>query len=117
MSQPFTTRCPHCGEQVKVPYTDVSRFIRRDQALIGVARRKDLKEHLEKMVRKRWPASYLHPKQQAILELAEREDISQLTLKQIAEKVGVSGRYREHYTWRYLSQLRQKGLLSEKERG
>ncbi len=116
MSHPFVTRCPHCGESVKVPYADVSRFIRRDQALIGVARRKDLKEHLDQMKRKRWPADRpLHPKQQKILALAKREDLTALTLEQIADKVGIEGPWRENYVWQHLRKLRAKGLLPPKQ--
>ncbi len=116
MSHPFITRCPHCGESVKIPYADVSRFIRRDQALIGVSRRKDLKEHVHKMSHKRWEnRPTMHPKEQAILQLSKQEDLATLTLAQIAEKVGITGPWRMQYAWKHLKQLRQKGLLPPKQ--
>ncbi len=115
MSHPFITRCPHCGEHVKIPYVDVSRFIRRDQALIGVARRKDLKEHVSKMSRKRWGEDRpLHPKQQAILELAKQIDVNTLTLAELADKLNIAGPWRIAYASKHLNQLRKKGLVPSK---
>ncbi len=113
MSRLFITTCPHCGEQIKIPYAEVEHFVLRQQGLRSVAKRKDLKEHVSNMSRKRW-AGPLHPKQQKILELAQSEGLAGLTLNEIAEKVGITSPWREHYAWRHLNQLRKKGLLSEK---
>ena len=108
------TICPHCGEEVRIPYEEISHFVRRKQALIGVARRKDIKEHVNRMAQKRWPRAHLHPKQEAILELSQQEDITKLTLEKIAERVGIEGPWRKNYVWQHLRKLREKGLLPEK---
>ncbi|MDQ5852886.1 MAG: hypothetical protein M3380_12625 [Chloroflexota bacterium] len=63
------------------------------------------------------PEQRLHPKEEEILALAAREDLSQLTAEQIAERVGITGPWRKEYAWRYLKKLRAKGLLSDQQKG
>lgn len=56
-----------------------------------------------------------HPTQQKILDLSKSENIEQFTLKEIADKVDVTGPYRVQNISYHLYQLEAKGLLPLKE--
>jgi len=68
------------------------------------------------MSKKRWGGERpMHPAQQAILALAEKEDISKLLLSDIAEKVGITGKWRRFTVSRHLRVLREGGLLPQRK--
>lgn len=116
MKHPYTTTCPHCNKQLEIPYNDVAYFVWHLQGLQSAAKRKDRLEHIKHMTSKRWKDSTtrLKPKEQAILELATSVDLTTLTLRDIAARVGITGKNHQQDVWRYLNKLRRKGLLPEK---
>jgi DNA-binding IscR family transcriptional regulator len=60
--------------------------------------------------------SKIHPRQQAILDLAKNEDLEKLKLREIAEKVGITGKYAASQVWSHMNKLKKKGLLSFRRR-
>jgi hypothetical protein len=58
----------------------------------------------------------LHPKQQAILALAQVEDLAKLKLREIADRVEITGKDRVTRVWQHLDILKKKGLLDVKRR-
>jgi biotin operon repressor len=82
---------------------------------MSVSKRSDLHEHLKRISQKRWinTERSLHPTQKAILELSQREDISGYTLDKIADKIGLSGKWRRDYVSKHRQRLRSAGLLPQ----
>src|SRR5205085_10532972 len=64
----------------------------------------------------RWGHNHLHAKVQAILDLALSEDISTLTYREIADKVGIEGKWRANAAWYFTTRLASKGLVERKNR-
>jgi hypothetical protein len=113
VSKTFTAVCPKCNETVEIPY----KYVARDMGSRSVLkRRKDDPHFALNMSRNRWGGNYLHPKQQALLDLAKTEDLNNLTYKQMAEKIGITGRWQVNAAWHHVERLRQKGLLTLKKR-
>jgi predicted transcriptional regulator len=75
-----------------------------------------MQEFVQKGVATRWGHNHLHTKEQAILELANSEDISTLTYREIADKVGITGKWRANAAWYFISRLASKGLVERKNR-
>lgn len=118
MSNPFTTTCPHCHKVLQIPFDSVAHHVHREHGLRGATKRKQKDpDYLRNMVLKRWSSKPLHTTQQAILALSQEEDIEQLTLNEIAAKVGVVGPWPQNYIWRHIKQLQKKGLLPNKSDG
>jgi hypothetical protein len=114
MSLDYATTCPHCGENHSIPYQDVRHHIYHILGQESARKRKDFNEHMHKMQRSN--REKLHPRQQAILELAKHVDLDSLKLREIAEKVGITGKYSASQIWSHMNKLRKKGLLSYKRR-
>src|SRR3954447_24005262 len=114
MSHDFTTKCPRCGENHDIAYEDVRHHIYHILGQESAKKRKDFSEHMQKMQRSHH--AKIHPRQQAILDLAKREDLDTLKLREIAEKVGITGKYATSQVWNHMDKLRKKGLLSFKRR-
>jgi hypothetical protein len=108
MSKTFPAVCPYCQQTIEVPYAEAMR----DMGRRSLAKRNTDSEHMRSIVRKRYPEGYLHPKQQAILALSKSEDLSKLTYKQLAGKVGLGGRWAVHAAWHHVKVLEKKGLLT-----
>jgi predicted transcriptional regulator len=75
-----------------------------------------MQEFVQKGVATRWGHNHLHAKEQAILDLAKKEDINNLTYREIADKVGISGKWRVNAAWYFTKRLVEKGLISMKNR-
>jgi hypothetical protein len=120
MSQDFSTICPHCGENHTIPYEDVRHHIFHILGKESARKRKDLPEHLHKMhqanILRHKSRTGLSPRQQALLDLSREIDLDTLTLKEIADRIGLTGKYRASYAWSLMRKLEEKGLLSVKRR-
>jgi hypothetical protein len=114
MSHDFTTTCPHCGENHSIPYQDVKHHIYRILGQESARKRKDFAEHMQKMHRGHRPK--LSTVQQAILALSQQENLDDLKLREIADKIGVSSKNPVQHVWKQIDTLRKKGLLSYKRR-
>jgi DNA-binding MarR family transcriptional regulator len=114
MDYDFTTICPHCGEQITIPYEDARHHIYRILGQQSARKRKDRDEHMRKMHQNY--RSKLHPKQEAILALSKEQDLNTLKLREIAERVGITGKDRVSRVWQHLDKLKKKGLLDVKRR-
>src|SRR6185503_4784162 len=101
MSHDFITTCPHCGENHDIPYADVRHHIYHILGQESARKRKDFAEHMRKMHDSPRPKyrPTLHPKQQAILALSQREDLAKLKLREIAEQIGIDGKDRVSRVW------------------
>src|SRR5690349_20177583 len=110
MSEPYITRCPHCGQSLEIPY----RSIMKEMAKRSGAKRRNDSKYMQGVIHRKWFKRGIHPKQQEILDLSNHQNLGELTLKEIADKVGILGPHRENYVWRHINRLKQKGLLSAK---
>jgi hypothetical protein len=118
MSNDYPATCPHCGLNYTIPYEDVRHHIYHILGKESAKKRADFAEHMQKMHRSPRPKYRvtLHPKQQAILALSKQEDLSQLKLREIADRVGIEGKDRVSRVWQHLDILKKKGLLDVKRR-
>lgn len=118
MSNDYLATCPHCGKNHDIPYEDVRHHIYRILGQESARKRKDFAEHMQKMHQSARPMHRptLHPKQQAILDLSQKEDLSKLKLREIADRVEIHSKDRVTRVWQHLDILKKKGLLDVKRR-
>jgi hypothetical protein len=118
MSYDYETTCPHCGLNHTIPYEDVRHHIYKILGQESARKRKDLPEHMRKMHEKNRQihGTRLNETQVALLELAKREDLDGLKLREIADKVGVIDKNPVQHIWKQLDVLKKRGLLSVKRR-
>jgi hypothetical protein len=114
MSNDFTTTCPTCGTQHDIPYKEVRHHVYHLLGKERARKRKDGSQHIKKMQAKMKEKQHgrLSAKQQAILDLAQHEDLELLKLREIADKVGITGKHRVTIVWAQLDKLKKKGLLT-----
>ena len=84
--------------------------------LRSISKRDTDSEHMRAISMKRYPEGYVHPTQQAILELSKTEDLDMLTYRQIAERVGINGRWPDRTARHHAKALEKKGLIKLKRR-
>lgn len=108
MAKTFPTICPNCNQTIHVPYAEAMR----DMGRRSLSKRNTDSEHMRAVRMKRYSEGYIHPKQQAILDLSKTEDLNKLTYKQIAEKIGIVSRWPGNAVWRHKKVLEEKGLLT-----
>jgi hypothetical protein len=77
---------------------------------LSIKKRPNYKEKLKEASLRRWQ-NYVHPKQDALLELAKREDLTKLNMSQIAQKLGIEGKHPNLVVKRLVTKLQYQGLL------
>jgi hypothetical protein len=110
LSKPYTVTCPHCLQDVTIPYESLSHHFHTELGRRSVTKRKDLHEHLTSIRNRRWK-KYVHPKQKALLVLAKKEDLKSLSPAAIADKIGLTGEHRGRIVSNLIKRLQDKGLL------
>src|SRR6478672_883467 len=99
MSNDYETVCSRCGLTHTIPYEDVRHHIYHILGTESAKKRPDLKKHLAYMQEKRKEKNNAKERkpsvhQQALLELSKRENLDDLKLREIADKIGLTGKHR-----------------------
>ena len=113
MSTPYSIVCSHCGEEITIPYERVARHVHSEHGRRSAAKRPELRdpEYMRNLSKKGWSKRRMHPKHKAILDLAAQEDLQRLSFREIAQKIGLTGKNSDKYISTYMDRLRTKGLL------
>jgi DNA-binding PadR family transcriptional regulator len=102
--------CPHCRQTVSVDYEHIKSHYASELGKRSIQKDAHYKEKLRHARTQRWK-NYVHPKQDALLELSRHEDLTKLNLVQIAQRLGIT-RSRSQTVKKIITRLQRDGLLS-----